>query len=508
MSTIKLSNKPFYEEQAQGLVLFCKQDEVVTNPLVAALEAFYRPLKSLIEERQFKAKAGQTLVVEGDRHGKPVSLILLGLGNLNTLAPEDQIEHYRRALGRMVRAAEHANITDLALSLPDPEIFNLSAHRVALETTTTIEMALFHFNQFITEGKRTKSPEFTITLCVPDYIAEECKVGSHQGERLGYAVNQARQWCDLPGNFITPTTFAERTEQIAATHGLKITVFDRKQIIEMGMGGIEGVAKGSAEPPRLVIMEYRTQHPNAPTIALVGKGVTFDSGGLSLKPAGAMETMKDDMAGAVVVVSAIEAIAHLKPRVNVIAIAPLVENMPSGTAMRPGDIITFYNGKTAEVKNTDAEGRLILADALAYAVKNYKLDAILDAATLTGACASALGPFYAGMVSKDNLLAERILEASHRSGDRVWRLPFHDDYKSSIRSDVADLCNIGQDKYRAGAITAGFFLQHFVGDVPWAHFDIAGVAFNVPDISYYRPGATGFGVRLFVDLITHWPVNP
>ena len=236
----------------------------------------------------------------------------------------------------------------------------------------------------------------------------------------------------------------------------------------------------------------------------MGKGITFDSGGLSLKPPQYMETMKEDMSGAAAVIATMQAIAQLKPKVNVIGITPLSENLPSGKATMPGDVITFYNGKTAEVRNTDAEGRLVLADALSYAVKHYKLDALVDVATLTGACAYALGPFFTGLMSQHDKLTKRLQESADRSGDRVWPLPLHDDYKVAIKSAIADICNIGSKKYNAGAITAGFFLQNFVGDTPWVHLDIAGTAFDVPDVSYYRPGATGVGVRLLIDLALNW----
>jgi leucyl aminopeptidase len=297
---------------------------------------------------------------------------------------------------------------------------------------------------------------------------------------------------------------AEQAQKIADAGKMKVTIFNQEQAKQMGMGGLVGVAQGSAQECRLVVMEYKSHVPDAPTIAVVGKGITFDSGGLSIKPANGMETMKDDMAGAAVVISTMSLLPHIKPRVNVIALAPLAENMPSGTATRPGDILRFYNGKTAEVKNTDAEGRLILADALSYAVKHYKLDGIISIATLTGSCAYALGPFFCGLMSQHDELALRILDASWQSGDRAWRLPFHDDYRGAVRSNIADICNIGNEKYRAGAITAGFFLTNFVDEVPYVHLDIAGTAFNVPDISYYRPGATGFGVRLLVQLLQNW----
>ena len=507
MLTINVSNKQLHEHSAQGYVVLCQSGDVTNDPVVSSLECFYKPLKRLINERKFKGGPHAQLVVAGDNDGKPGYIMLFGLGKLEELSFEDKIERYRRAIGSMMRTIESLKITNVVIAYSDPEKFDVDAFKLGLETASTADMATFHFDLYITDENRRHEKNITLTLCVPDDVADQFKTGIHQGTHIGYAVNQARHWCDLPGNIITPTTFAERTKKIAQTHNLKITVFGKEDILDMNMGGIYAVSKGSAEEPRLVIMEYRTEKPNAPTIALVGKGITFDTGGLSIKPAVPMETMKDDMAGAAVAISTVEALAHLKPHVNIIGIAPLAENMPSGTATRPGDIIRFYNGKTAEVKNTDAEGRLILADALSYAVKNYKLDAIINVATLTGSCAAALGPFYCGLMSKHDKLSDMILEAAKRSGDRVWRLPFHDDYKPAIRSDVADLSNIGSDRYRAGAITAGFFLHNFVDDVPWAHLDIAGTAFNVPDISYYRPGATGFGVRLFVDLFMNWPVK-
>jgi leucyl aminopeptidase len=328
--------------------------------------------------------------------------------------------------------------------------------------------------------------------------------GIVEGDIIAGGVNRVRHWIDLPPSVLTPVDLALKAESICKEHDLPITIFDEEDINKMGMGGLSAVSAGSHEDCKLVIMEYKTSQKNAPTICLVGKGITFDSGGLSLKPAQSMETMKDDMSGAAAVIGTMQVIAQLKPKVNVIGITPLAENLPSGTATKPGDIVRFYNGKTAEIKNTDAEGRLILADALSYAVKNYKLDGIIDIATLTGACAAALGPFFTGMMGYSQDLMERLEHAAELSGERVWRLPFDADYKKAIISDVADICNIGKSSYKAGAITAGYFLSHFVEDVPWVHLDIAGTAFEVPGISYYGPGATGVGVRLFVELLMNW----
>jgi len=310
---------------------------------------------------------------------------------------------------------------------------------------------------------------------------------------------------DLPSNKITPIDLSAAAEEIALDYGLKCRVFSEEEVNEMNMGGLSAVAIGSEKDCRLVVLEYHVEDKNAPTVCFVGKGITFDSGGLSLKPAMHMETMKEDMSGAAAVIASMKALAQLKPKINIIAIAPITENMPSGTSVKPGDIVTFYNGKTAEIKNTDAEGRLILADALSYAVKNYKLDAIIDLPTLTGACAYALGPFFSGLFSEHDDFVQRVYKAADVSGDYVWRLPLTDDYKVAVKCEVADLCNIGKKQYQAGATTAACFLQHFVDDVPWVHLDIAGTAFNVPDVSYYQPySATGVGVRLLVQLAMDW----
>lgn len=503
MITLQLSDKPLHDQKVEGYVVFCEQDALLGKHSGEELKRFYPALKDIIEKRKFSGRAGSSLTLAGNEGDRSVMLFFYGLGSKNR-PQEERIETYRRALGSLIRACEAAKISTLALDLPDHHWFDCDAFTIAKETAIITDMAAYHFDLFITDADARPTRNFEITLCAPAILHDQLQEGITQGQHIGFAVRQARLWCDLPANKLNPVIMAEHAQRIAQAHNLKVTVFNEEQIIKMGMGGIAAVSKGSELDAALVIMEYKTEHPNAPTIALVGKGITFDTGGISIKPSAGMEAMKDDMAAAAAVISTMEALAHLKPQVNVIGIAPLAENMPSGSATRPGDIITFYNGKTGEVKNTDAEGRLILADALSYAIKHYKLDAIVEAATLTGSCSYALGPFYCGLMTKHQDLADAVLAASRRSGDRAWQLPFHDDYKPAVKSTVADLCNDSSQTYRAGAITAGFFLQAFVGDVPWVHLDIAGTSFNVPDISYYRPGATGFGVRLFVDLIMNW----
>jgi leucyl aminopeptidase len=415
------------------------------------------------------------------------------------------METYRRSLGTVARAVEARKGKSLAVVLPDSSLFGTDIRHCAQQTVTALTMAFYHFDEFITDQDRRLKNVAEIVLVCAAAQADAVRDGVQEGNVIAESVNLCRYWIDLPPDHATPAQLAASAADIAKKHNLKYTVFDEKQIVAMGMGGLAAVSKGSERDCHLVILEYSCGKKDAPTLALVGKGITFDSGGLSIKPAASMETMKEDMSGAAAVISTMRALAILKPQINVIGVTPLSENLPSGKATKPGDIATFYNGKTAEIKNTDAEGRLILADALSYTAKHYKPDAMIDIATLTGACAYALGPYFTGMMSVHEELVKRMEQAAQRSGDRVWRLPLPDDYKPAIRSTVADICNIGSPKYMAGAVTAGLFLQNFVGDIPWVHLDIAGTAFDVPDISYYRPeGATGAGVRLFIEMAMNW----
>ena len=366
-------------------------------------------------------------------------------------------------------------------------------------------MAYYHFDEFITDkDARTFKVESYIFI-VDKKDLKEAQEGLHIGTIVAQAINRARHWVDLPANMMHPHSFADNAKKVAKEHDLKITIFKEDQIEKMGMGGLKAVGMGSQHDSHLVIVEYKTKKKNAPTLAFIGKGITFDSGGLNIKPTGYMEDMKDDMSGAAAVINAVAALADLKAEVNVIGLAALAENMVSGNANHPGDIITFYNGKTAIVGNTDAEGRLVLADALAYAAKQYTPDAMVDVATLTGACVHAVGPFFSGLMTQDENLCSKIQAAAITSGDHVWRLPLIEEYKVMVKGDHTDLCNDGKTKYKAGATNGACFLSNFVGDIPWAHIDIAPSAFNVPDKPYFRPGiATGMGTHLLIDIALQW----
>ena len=341
-------------------------------------------------------------------------------------------------------------------------------------------------------------------------ILDKDALSSAKAVKLGalraVSANIARTLGNTPANDMNPGKLAEEAKNLCKTEGLKYKVIEEKEMQKLGMGMLLGVSQGSITPAKLIFMEYR--HPEAKdTLAVVGKGVTFDSGGISLKPGKSMDEMKFDMCGSAAVLGAMNAVAKIKPKLNVIGVVPATENLPGGNAQRPGDIVTAYNGKKVEILNTDAEGRLILGDALSYTIEKYNPVAVVDLATLTGACVVALGHHATGALSNHSGFMERIRQAGEKSGDRVWELPNFPEYGELLKGKYGDLQNIGGPA--GGTITGGKFLQHFVGDTPWVHLDIAGTAWNVKYVDYHPAnGATGVGVRLLIDLISDWqPLN-
>ena len=325
-----------------------------------------------------------------------------------------------------------------------------------------------------------------------------------QGMVAALAVNCARDMANEPGNHWTPAHFVKAARNLAGKYNLSCKVFDRAALKKMGMGGIIGVSQGSAQPPALVALEYRGGTTTSPTLLFVGKGLTFDSGGISLKPGAGMQDMKYDMCGGAAVIALMQAVAQLKPDgVNVVGLVPAAENLPGPAALKPGDIISQFNGKNVEVVNTDAEGRLILADALAYGVKHYRPTAVIDIATLTGAVIIGLGHHRTGLLGNDDSLAEKLLALGERCGEPLWRLPLGKEYSKQLKSEVADLRNIGKDR-AAGTITGACFLQEFVGQTPWVHLDIAGTAWDFTSKSYVPKGPSGVGVRTLLELVLTW----
>ncbi len=417
---------------------------------------------------------------------RPPRAIVAGLGKRDENEPE------RARVVAALAAIEAAGLGARRIAWDLPDSGDPPATAAAIVTGSIL--AGYRFDRYRSDEEDGEKPAEieVLTVLGPGELSAEVEMARVCAE----AQNRARELQDLPSNVATPSYLARRAEQIDAEHeSVSAEVLGREQISERGMGGLEAVSAGSAEDPVLIVLRY-SGGGDSP-LGLVGKGVTFDTGGISLKPGTAMHEMKMDMSGAAAVLEAVAAIAELGLAVDLIAVVPSTENMPSGTAVKPGDIITQYNGKTVEVNNTDAEGRLILADALAYCVE-LGAERIVDIATLTGAVLVALGSTYAALISNDDELASAVERAAEETGELAWRLPLHPEYKELTKGTVADLTNLAA-KRKAGTIYAGSFLEEFVDGRPWAHLDIAGTAWDVGR-PYVGTGPTGVGVRLFAAL--------
>jgi leucyl aminopeptidase len=422
---------------------------------------------------------------------QPGRVLVVGLGK----AEELDAERLRVAAALAAKQAQRLDARSLTWQLPASN--DDAAAAEALVTGTIL--ASYRFDRFKSGDPDEDPPALveSLTLLAPESLTAAAETARVAAE----AQNRARDLQSLPANVATPSFLAERATEIAAgNEALEVDVLGLAELTEKKMGGLLAVSQGGPQEPKLIVLRYRGGG-SGPTLGLVGKGVTFDTGGISLKPGAGMQEMKYDMSGAAAVLEAVAAIAELGLPVDVIAVVAATENMPSGTAIKPGDIITQYSGKTVEVNNTDAEGRLILADALAYAAE-LGAERIVDLATLTGAVTIALGSTYAAVISNDDELAAAVEQAGAESGELVWRLPLHPEFKALMKGRFADLSNLAS-KRKAGTITAASFLEEFVGETAWAHVDIAGTAWEVGR-EYTGNDASGFGVRLLVELATRF----
>jgi leucyl aminopeptidase len=421
--------------------------------------------------------------------GKPSRALVVGLGDEKDFTPE----RARVAAAVAARRAASLDASSLALKGPDGD----DPAAVATAMVEGAILASYSFDQFKSKSDEDDGEDDAKALEEITVLADGGLAEAVEAARIGAeAENFARELQDLPSNVVTPSYLAGRASAIAEEHdSVTSEVLGREQIKEKGMGGLVAVSQGTAEEPQLIVLRY--EGGGDETLGLVGKGVTFDSGGISIKPSAGMQEMKMDMSGAAAVLETVSAIAKLELPIDILAVIPATENLPSGTAVKPGDIITQLNGKTVEVNNTDAEGRLILADALAYAVE-LGADRLVDLATLTGAVLIALGSTYAALISNDDAFAEQVEAAGERTGELAWRLPLHPEFKELTKGTVADLTN-ASSKRKAGTIYAGSFLEEFVDGKPWVHLDIAGTAWDVGR-EYVGKGPTGYGVRLLIDL--------
>ncbi len=442
--------------------------------------------------KDMEGKLGRINIIPMPGKNPAQRILLAGIGRKENLT-NDTIRHVS---GKITQKSRDLKLKEF--SIITPPSFVMDPISSVTQIIEGCKMSLYKFDKFKAE-KAEKSPDLTIIVSKSSKILHTIKTAEIVSEGAIFTKSIA----NLPPNECTPTTLANFARMISKKNKMKCYVISEPELKKKGFGGISAVGQGSKNEPKLIVLEHTHGPKNEKPVVLVGKAVTFDTGGISLKPGDRMDEMKFDKCGGCTVLGIMKAVSELKLPINVVGIIPSVENMPSGESYRPGDIIKLYSGKTAEILNTDAEGRLILADALAYGEKQYTPRAIIDFATLTGACIVALGTNVAAIVSNDEKLTKRINESSKRTTEQVWELPLNQDYMDMIKSDVADMKNVGIGR-AAGTITAAAFLKNAVEKTPWIHIDIAGVAWiqsATKEKSYNPKGATGFGVRLILDYL-------
>ncbi len=453
-------------------------------------------LKQAQRNGEFTGKSNEKILFQPAGHIPVDRVLLVGLGT----ETEITAEKIRRAAGVAMQQLTDIKTTTATLALP------LQAGQKDIRPTDIqaaaegILLASYRYDRFLSEKTRKarKLPK-TITLLIEKTFDKQlCEVAVEKAQKISQAVLLTRDLVNAPGNIKSPLFLAEQARKAAEKSTLRCKILGEKELAKEGCGALLGVAQGSVREPKLIILEHKGGKKDEAPIALVGKGVTFDSGGISLKPGEKMDEMKMDMGGGAAIIGTMMAASLLELPINIVGIVPAVENMPSGTAYRPGDILTSLSGQTIEVLNTDAEGRLILADALTYA-KRYQPKLVIDLATLTGACIIALGHHATAVLGNDQDLIQSLLDAGEASGERLWQLPLWDDYDQQIKSDVADVKNVGGRP--AGTITAAAFLKKFANDFRWAHLDIAGTAWRDQATPYTPKGGTGVGVRMLIEFL-------
>jgi leucyl aminopeptidase len=477
------------------LVIGGYEDEKTPGKQLQALDRhFDGQLAAMRKSGEFQGKINQTVLVHS-RGSVPAKRILwVGLGKREKVT----LDSVRQAMGTVVKRVRQTGARSFTSALLGVEAPRLSVPDLSQAMVEGAILGSYQFTQFQTNQSDSGKPVDAMSLLVSDSPLNRVKTGSNRGVITAEAASLVRDLCNTPANIMNPGRVVEQARKISKERGVKLTVLHRRQIEKLGMGGLLGVSRGSQEPPQFIILEYAGTGKKEKPVVLVGKTVTFDSGGISLKPAENMEQMKADMTGGAEVLATVRAVARLRAPLNVIGILPVTENMPGGRATKPGDILTMLSGKTVEVQNTDAEGRLILADGLAYATR-LKPKCIIDIATLTGACMVALGQHAIGMLGNNDQLKANLKEAGEHSGERVWEMPLWDEYFEQLKSDVADMRNIGGRG--GGMITAALFLSKFVGDCPWVHLDIASTDWGSAERPYIGKGPTAIGTRLLIQYL-------
>ena len=491
---INSKNIKTYNNEAQTKFVIYFEDSQLENLNLNLDSELLSKVKFTLDSEDFKCKNGELQNINLFRSESPKNILLIGIGKKE----EFNLDKLRKNIAKAVKRSANLKYKSI-----DINIDNLTSLMNLDEITRTISeaaiMADYKFDKYKSDKKDSTLDKFTIIYTQSD-DSENVTKGINEGVILGQVNLLARTLVNEPANILTPIELAAQAKIIGEESGFEVEIFDEVAIKELTMHAFLEVARGSDNPPRLIVMKYNGNTENKEDIiGLVGKGLTYDSGGLSIKSTAGMVTMKSDMGGAAAVIGAMSAITKLKAKVNVVAVVATCENMISGKCYRPGDIIGSMGGKTIEVLNTDAEGRLTLVDAVNYIIEKEHATKVVDIATLTGAVISALGVTATGVVSNNDFFYNRLEQASKICDEKVWRLPAFDEYKELIKSDIADLKNIGGPK--AGTITAGLFIGEFVGDKPWLHLDIAGTSWSEKDSNYESKGGTGSGARLLYHLI-------
>ncbi len=492
---IKTSSESLTKIKADAIILYhfegSKKPEddasIVDNAMDGAVT-------ELIKSGEITGKYNERTILHSLGRLPAGRIVILGLGKKKELTTDK----LRGAIAATCRSLRDRAVKDIVCSTGKRGITGIGTENTAQAIAEGAMLGLYTFRRYMTDAKKLPGSIDHLTITGDAVEASEREKGTATGSINAEASNWARDLVNEPGNHMTPTRMAEAAMELSSSCNLDIQVLEKEQMASLGMGALLGVAQGSVQPPKFIIMKYKGRDSDKIDVALVGKGITFDSGGISIKPSEKMSDMKGDMAGGASVMAAISAVSKLKVNINVAALIPATENMPSGGALKPGDILTAMNGKTIEVLNTDAEGRLILADALCYAA-DMQPEAIIDVATLTGACHVALGDFCSGAFSNDSSLAAMMSAAGEETGEHMWRMPMFDEYKELLKSENADIKNIGNRW--GGAITAAKFLEFFVGESRWIHLDIAGTSDTEKEKGYVVKGATGVPVRTLINFI-------
>ncbi len=490
---VKIKKGKIEQETAEAIVLSHFEEETSLREETAVVDrALKGQIREILASGEFKGKLNQMVWIHGRGEIPAKRILLVGLGKKKDL----DLEKIRQAMGSAARRVREGGLKGFSIPLHGRGQNRISTADSAQAVVEGCLLGLYQFTAYRTESQDEikRIEQLTLVDRSEGKISEVAR-GARTGRILAEATNYVRDLGNHPSNVVTPSRLADEARSIGKDFGLTCRIIEKAEAETLGMGAFLGVARGSQEPPKFIILEYAGGKKTEPPVVIIGKSITFDSGGISIKPAEKMEQMKTDMSGGAAVLGTLRAVAQLKLPVPIVGILPATENMPSGTAIKPGDVVRSMSGKTIEVINTDAEGRLILADALAYAGR-YKPSAIVDLATLTGACVVALGSHAIGIMGTHPKLIGGLREAGERCGERVWELPLWEVYQEQIKSDVADMKNVGGRG--GGAITAAAFLQKFVGNIPWAHLDIAGTAWADDARPYTPKGATGVGVRLLV----------